>query len=605
MIGDGGLVRLLGLLTLASVLAAPAQAQIPGLRLGVHPGMTRAVLDLAEEAPYRVFLAPDARALAVVVPNQREHPRLFSGRAPRRTGIVHAVAIEPDTADETVVMLKLAKAPAAVRAFPMADEAGKPLYRVVVDVADDVGRAAGTPGGGAWATAQASGGWRQLAGASATTLVDAGAAVAAPVQVAQASPRPGPLPTDYDSAFQAMMANPADLDLTFRFAELAMAAGDLEGAVSAFERLLIFNPDLPRIRFELGLLYMRLGSYQIAKGYFEDAARAPGMPDDIRASTQANLAEIEKRLSATTFGMTVQSGMRWQSNANAANSAGVVKLFGLDATLDPTSQKRSDWNAYAQASLAFAYDLGTQDQDTLETGVQLYGTRQLQVSSLDLQVAQVDLGPRLKFGSEGGWNMRPYVLGSLVTLDDARYFVSYGGGVSVDLPLTDALMTDLDLRSRFRRFHVSESRSTVAGKDGWDHGARAGLRYALGASDQIRAGGAFSYTNARAEYERSSEYSLDLGYLRQFHAPFGLTERPWLASLNGSRTLRYYDGVDTTTDPSTTRYDREWSLGAGLAIRPFGSWSINLQLQQQWVRSSVANFTYTNTTGTIGLGYAF
>ena len=605
MIGDGGLVRLLGLLTLASVLAAPAQAQIPGLRLGVHPGMTRAVLDLAEEAPYRVFLAPDARALAVVVPNQREHPRLFSGRAPRRTGIVHAVAIEPDTADETVVMLKLSKAPAAVRAFPMADEAGKPLYRVVVDVADDVGRAAGTPGGGAWATAQASGGWRQLAGASATTLVDAGAAVAAPVQVAQASPRPGPLPTDYDSAFQAMMANPADLDLTFRFAELAMAAGDLEGAVSAFERLLIFNPDLPRIRFELGLLYMRLGSYQIAKGYFEDAARAPGMPDDIRASTQANLAEIEKRLSATTFGMTVQSGMRWQSNANAANSAGVVKLFGLDATLDPTSQKRSDWNAYAQASLAFAYDLGTQDQDTLETGVQLYGTRQLQVSSLDLQVAQVDLGPRLKFGSEGGWNMRPYVLGSLVTLDDARYFVSYGGGVSVDLPLTDALMTDLDLRSRFRRFHVSESRSTVAGKDGWDHGARAGLRYALGASDQIRAGGAFSYTNARAEYERSSEYSLDLGYLRQFHAPFGLTERPWLASINGSRTLRYYDGVDTATDPSTTRYDREWSLGAGLAIRPFGSWSINLQLQQQWVRSSVANFTYTNTTGTIGLGYAF
>ena len=604
MIGDGGLVRLVGLLAFACVLAAPAQAQIPGLRLGVHPGMTRAVLDLAEESPYRVFLAPDARSLAVVVPNQGDHPRRFGGRAPRRTGIVHAVAIEPDAADETVVMLRLAQAPAAVRAFPLADGAGKPLYRVVVDVADDVGRAAGTPGKGAWATADASGGWRQLASGRPTTKTDVPAA--APTQLAQAAPRPaGPLPTDYDSAFQAMMANPADLDLAFRFAELAMAAGDLEGAVSAFERLLIFNPELPRIRYELGLLYMRLGSYQIAKGYFEDAARAPGMPADIRASTQANLAEIEKRLSATTFAITTQTGMRWQSNANAANSAGTVKLFGLDATLDPTSQKRSDWNAYAQASLSFAYDLGTQDQDTLETGVQLYGTRQLQVSSLDLQVAQIELGPRLKFGGEGGWNLRPYLLGSLVTLDDARYFVSYGGGVSVDLPVTDAFSTDLDLRSRFRRFHVSEARSTVADKDGWDHGARLGLRYALGASDQIRAGGAFSFTNARAEYERSLEYSLDLGYLRQFGAPFGLTERPWLASINGSRTLRYYDGVDTTTDPSTTRYDREWSLGAGLAIRPFGSWSINLQLQQQWVRSSVANFTYTNTTGTIGLGYAF
>ena len=61
--------------------------------------------------------------------------------------------------------------------------------------------------------------------------------------------RVGSLPTDYDSAFREMMAQPTDLDLTFRFAELAIVAGDLEGAVSAFERLLIFNPDLPRIRF--------------------------------------------------------------------------------------------------------------------------------------------------------------------------------------------------------------------------------------------------------------------------------------------------------------------------------------------------------------------
>ena len=604
MIGDGGLVRVVGLLAIASILAAPAQAQIPGLRLGVHPGMTRAVLDLVEEAPYRVFLAPDARSLAVVVPNQGDHPRLFGGKAPGRAGLVRAVAIEPDSADETVVMLRLAKAPAAVRAFPIADDAGKPLYRVVVDVADDVGRATGTPGKGAWATADASGGWRQLAIGSAAAMPDAVAA--APRQLAQAAPRAaGPLPTDYDSAFQAMMANPADLDLTFRFAELAMAAGDLEGAVSAFERLLIFNPELPRIRYELGLLYMRLGSYQIAKGYFEDSARASGMPDDIRVSTQANLAEIEKRLSATTFVISTQAGMRWQSNANAANSAGIVKLFGLDATLDPTSQKRSDWNGYAQASLSFAYDLGTQDQDTLETGVQLYGTRQLQVSTLDLQVAQVDLGPRLRFGGEGGWNMRPYVLGSLVTLDDARYFVSYGGGVSVDLPLTDALVADLDLRSRFRRFHVSEALSTVADKDGWDHGGRFGLRYALSPADQIRGGGAVSFTNARAEYERSLEYSVELNYLRQFRAPFGLTERPWLASLNGGRTLRYYDGVDTTVDPATTRYDREWSVGAGLSVRASGSWSLNLGVQQQWVRSSIANFTYTNTTATIGLGYAF
>src|SRR6185503_20008017 len=105
----------------------------------------------------------------------------------------------------------------------------------------------------------------------------------------------------------------------------------------------------------------------------------------------------------------------------------------------PTAQKRADWNAYGQASLTFAYDLGTQDQDTFETGVQLYATRQFEISSLDLQVAQIELGPRLRFGGEGGWNARPYVLGSLVTLDDSRFFVSYGGGVAADLPVTDTV----------------------------------------------------------------------------------------------------------------------------------------------------------------------
>ncbi len=599
MIADGWCVRAAGVLALAVSVAAPAHAQIPGLRLGVHPGMTRAVLDLVEEAPYQVLLAPDARSLAIVVPNQGEQPRRFAGRTPTRAGLVQAVSVDPDTDAETVVMLRLAKAPQAVRAFPLAEEDGRPLYRVVVDMAEDTRRA--TTDKTAWTATAPSGGWQQIAAGG-----NRASPAPAPTQVAQASPRrTGPLPTDYDSAFREMMAHPTDLDLTFRFAELAIATGDLEGAVSAFERLLIFNPDLPRIRYELALLYMRLGSNQIAKGYFEDVLKAPGIPADIRTEAQANLAEIDKRLSATTFSLSVQTGVRWQSNANAANSAGVVKLFGLDATLDPASQKRSDWNAYAQAALAFAYDLGTQDRDTIEAGLQLYGTRQQEISSLDLQVAQVDLGPRLRFGGEDGWNLRPYALGSAVTLDDARYFVSYGGGLSGEVPFGAALGLDFDLKSRFRRFHVSEARPTVADKDGWEHGARLGVRFAPGATDLVRATGGATFANTRAEFERYLEYSADLAYYRQFAAPFGVTQQPWVASLSGGRTMRYYDGVDATVDPSTLRYDREWTLGAGLSVRFLGSWSVNLQLQQQWVRSSIENYTYTNTSGTIGLGYAF
>lgn len=607
MIGNGRLVRLFGLFALVSLLAGPALGQIPGLRLGAHPGMTRAVLDLQEQAPYQVLLAPDARSLAVVVPLQGDHPRIFAGRPPSRTGLIQAVSVDSESESETVVVFKLAKTPEAVRAFPLMDDGGRPLYRVVVDIAEDTKRTQSVSGNGAWVSTHVGSGWQEIAAGTVPASASLAAAqLPAERQVAQALSRPsGPLPTDYDSTFKAMLADPANLDLTFRFAELAIGVGDVEGAVSAFERLLIFNPDLPRIRYELGRLYMRLGSFQIAKGYFEDAARAVEMPADVRTDIQANLVEIDKRLSATTFSLTTQAGMRWQSNANAANSAGIVKLFGLDASLDPTAQKRKDWNGYVQAGLTFAYDLGTQDRDTIEAGLQLYGTRQFIVSSLDLQVAQVDLGPRLRFGGEDGWNIRPYALGGLVTLDDSRYFASYGGGIAIDVPVTAAFGLDLDLKSRLRRFHVSEERLTSADKDGWEHGGRLGLRYGLGPADQVRVGTGVTFANAKAEYERNLEYTVDLAYYRQFRAPFALTEQPWVASVSGGRTLRYYDGVDTTVDPTTTRYDREWSVGAGMSIRAFGGWSLALQLQQQWVRSSISNFMYTNTSATFGLGYAF
>ena len=69
----------------------------------------------------------------------------------------------------------------------------------------------------------------------------------------------------YDDAFQEMLKKPADLDVLFKFATIASQTGDPEGAISALERMLLINPDLPRVRLELGVLYYRLGSYEIAR----------------------------------------------------------------------------------------------------------------------------------------------------------------------------------------------------------------------------------------------------------------------------------------------------------------------------------------------------
>lgn len=46
------------------------------------------------------------------------------------------------------------------------------------------------------------------------------------------------LDRQYDEAFQEMLRQPANLDVHFRFASLASQTGDLEGTISALERML-------------------------------------------------------------------------------------------------------------------------------------------------------------------------------------------------------------------------------------------------------------------------------------------------------------------------------------------------------------------------------
>ena len=112
---------------------------------------------------------------------------------------------------------------------------------------------------------------------------------------------PATLQARYEAAFQETLRDPGNLDALFRFASLAVETGDLEGAVSALERMLILNPDQPRVRMELGILYFRLGSYQAARTYLETAVASPALPPDQRARAEDFLAESKKRLDPSYF----------------------------------------------------------------------------------------------------------------------------------------------------------------------------------------------------------------------------------------------------------------------------------------------------------------
>jgi uncharacterized protein HemY len=97
--------------------------------------------------------------------------------------------------------------------------------------------------------------------------------------------------------------------------------------------MLLINPDLPRVRLELGVLYYRLKSYEVARNYLEGALASPALPPDARSRAEQFLAEAQKQLSPSRFSGDVFLGTRYQSNANLSPAGSSVRLFGQAASI--------------------------------------------------------------------------------------------------------------------------------------------------------------------------------------------------------------------------------------------------------------------------------
>ena len=112
------------------------------------------------------------------------------------------------------------------------------------------------------------------------TVTPAPAPAAAP---AQKTPEPtAEQRAAYDKAFQATLEKPSDPETLARYADLAVKVGDIEGAISALERLLLIDANQPEVKLELGVLYYRLGSKEAALTYLEGARAAPQASAQVR-----------------------------------------------------------------------------------------------------------------------------------------------------------------------------------------------------------------------------------------------------------------------------------------------------------------------------------
>lgn len=438
---------------------------------------------------------------------------------------------------------------------------------------------------------------------AAAFLLSATFAVAGGRALAQPAPAPTPASVvagSYEELFKQMFQNPSNLEISFKFAEQAAARGDYEAAIGALERMLFFNPNLPRVKLELGVLYFKLGSWDLARGYFEDAIKGPGVPDDIRAQVNAYLAEIARRQAPYEFAAFLHAGARWQSNANVGPDSTIVRAIGQDAILNNKFARAPDWNWFQLAVMQYNHKLNKRG-DSIEAILTGYASQQHQFTQFDVALAELTLGPRIAINQDSSFKL--YAIGTGVQLAHQKYIESSGAGFSIRGPLASWATAEGYVEHRYRRFFDSDEYPTASDQTGTLTTAAilTELRFGF-ARLTTRLG--YDRNNARPGYDFNSydRWSIDAGVPIEFSVPGWIdgVPRQVIVTPTAGYSESTYDDPNWIVDPFVTRRDRETRVGGVIDVQLYQNWGLRTTILQTWINSNLPNYDMKNFSVAFG-----
>jgi hypothetical protein len=261
-------------------------------------------------------------------------------------------------------------------------------------------------------------------------------------RAAEASRQLRPLAPGEAVTYDEVLQHPDDVDLNYRFAQTQVARGELRGAASTLERILLLAPDLARVRLLYAVVLYRLDNLNEAEREFRTVSKLP-MPDSLRIEVDFYLDQIALRRKTTRYSATLGGGMQWDSNRNAGPDGAQV-LF-LDRPLQLVQgKKQSDFSGVMLAGLRAQHDLGYDAGHALLGGIQVFGQKQVEETDLDLMALSGEFGGLYR----SPWvDVQPGIYGTYMNLAGESYLSTIGTGVRANHRFSQSV--DVFARLRF------------------------------------------------------------------------------------------------------------------------------------------------------------
>jgi tetratricopeptide (TPR) repeat protein len=447
---------------------------------------------------------------------------------------------------------------------------------------------------------------RHMARSLAVWIIAAGLAVglAVPRVTAQELAAQGraQLEARQQSLFQQQLHDPANLDVMFAYADVSARLGDNEAAVTALERMLLFNPNLLQVDLELGALYFRMGAFEVARRYFSKVVTA-NPPPEVKARVDRYLAQIAVETEPQRLIGYVLFGAQYQSDANVGPGSPLIQSPLGPVLLNNQFVKRSDTNIFGAGALLYSYDLGTQNRDAIEVTGTGFINHYFSISRLDLGLGEITAGPRFNFPDLSpdiaNASFKPYAIVNDVGLGRDQYFYTLGGGFEAAARVWNDLSAKALFEVRHKTFSNAPDRPLSTGFDGTDKLVSLQFNKPVTANSDLAFGFDFVDQSTRFSFYSNKAYAGTLGYRIRYDDPTGNQSRPWETSFFAGRIWDDYATPDPcciTGSGFSERVDRRWRFGITQTFQIADNVAVILQLQRDIVSSNLPLYSYTSNS---------
>ena len=252
-------------------------------------------------------------------------------------------------------------------------------------------------------------------------------------------------PTRSDVSYADVLEHPDDIELNVKWADAQVARGNLKGASTTLERILLLRPELANVRLFHAIVLFRLDDLDGA-----DAELARIRQADLSAELAASVLDyrrrIERRKRRTRGSFSLSAGAQYDSNRNSAPHSDTLLVRDFRFRLGDGLTEDDDYSYLTIAELAFERDAGDQEQHTLFGALSFYNAEQEKLESFDVRSGTGQLGLRLRT-PQVDWTLR--LIGGLVDLSAEKFVRSLAGEIRAERRLSSRFHAGGLLRSEY------------------------------------------------------------------------------------------------------------------------------------------------------------